>query len=325
MEAPDTEVLACPDVTNWESWLADYHERSSGIWLLIAKKGSDKVSVTISDALDVALCYGWIDSQRKSYDTNYYLQRYSPRRPKSPWSRLNVERVEALIDAGRMRAPGLAAVAAAQADGRWAAAYEPQRNARVPPDLAAALEQNERARTGFEQLDKTGQYAIILPMLKATNPTIRVVRLQKAITELEAAGLSMGQRTRAPAPARLEWETTQTDVRSVRELDQVLDRLTAQARATRPFVAQLFSADGASLGMGLGRDSTIMSYIPANLDPPYFHSVGKQDGDPLVFYFGGDWSEFPRRQALPVSEAREAMRRFFANPSLPGNIEWEED
>ena len=185
MEALNTtEVLACTDVKRWESWLADHREQSSGIWLLIAKKGSDKVSVTISDALDVALCYGWIDSQRKSYDTNYYLQRYSPRRPKGPWSKLNVERVEALIDAGRMRAPGLAEVAAARADGRWAAAYEPQRNARLPPDLAAALEQNERARTAFEQLDKTGQYAIILPVLKATTPAIRVIRLQKAIAKL---------------------------------------------------------------------------------------------------------------------------------------------
>lgn len=135
----------------------------------------------------------------------------------------------------------------------------------------------------------------------------------------------MGQQTRTPAHARLEWETTQTEVRSVADLDQALDRLTAEAKATRPFVAQLFAADGTSLAMGLGRDSTVMSYIPANLDPPYFHSVGTQDGEALVFYFGGDWSEFPGKQALPMNEAREAMRRFFANPSLPANIEWEED
>jgi uncharacterized protein YdeI (YjbR/CyaY-like superfamily) len=171
--APDnTDVLACADATRWESWLADHHERSSGIWLLIAKKGSDTVSVTISDALDVALCYGWIDSQRKARDADHYLQRYSPRRPKSPWSELNVERAEALIDAGRMRAPGLVEVAAAQADGRWAAAYASQRN--------------ERARTTFERLDRTGRYAIILPLLKATSPAIRVIRLQKAIAKLAA-------------------------------------------------------------------------------------------------------------------------------------------
>jgi uncharacterized protein YdeI (YjbR/CyaY-like superfamily) len=182
----NTDVLTCTEVTQWESWLADHHEQSSGVWLPIAKKGSDKVSVTISDALDVALCYGWIDSQRKGYDANYYLQRYSPRRPKSPWSKLNVERVEALIDAGRMRAPGLAEVAAAQADGRWAAAYESQRNASLPPDLAAELERNERARTTFGQLDKASQYAMILPLLKATTPAIRVNRLQKVIAKLEA-------------------------------------------------------------------------------------------------------------------------------------------
>jgi uncharacterized protein YdeI (YjbR/CyaY-like superfamily) len=181
-----TEVLACTDVTRWESWLADHHAQSSGIWLLIAKRGSEKASVTISDALDVALCYGWIDSQRKGFDANYYLQRYSPRRPTSPWSRLNVERVEALTDAGRMRAPGMAEVAAAKADGRWAGAYEPQRDAKLPPDLAAALEQNEPARAAFEQLDKTGRYAVILPVLKATTPAARVLQVRKAIARLEA-------------------------------------------------------------------------------------------------------------------------------------------
>ncbi len=182
-----TEALACTDATQWESWLADHHAHSSGVWLLIAKKGSRQVSITIGDALDLALCYGWIDSQRKGYDLNYYLQRYSPRRPGSPWSKLNAQRVEALIDAGRLRAPGLAEVSAAQADGRWAAAYEPQRDAVPPPDLAAALEGNERARTAFERLDKTGQYAIFLPILKATTPRIRVMRLQKAIARLEAS------------------------------------------------------------------------------------------------------------------------------------------
>jgi uncharacterized protein YdeI (YjbR/CyaY-like superfamily) len=180
------EVLACSDVSEWESWLADHHDRSRGIWLLIARKGSAKRSVTISDALDVVLCYGWIDSQRKSHDADHYLQRYSPRRPGSPWSRLNVERVQALIDAGRMRAPGLAEVAAAEADGRWAAAYEPQRNVTVPSDLAAALAQNEQARTAFERLDKTGRYTVILPILKATTPARRAARLQKAIATLES-------------------------------------------------------------------------------------------------------------------------------------------
>jgi uncharacterized protein YdeI (YjbR/CyaY-like superfamily) len=187
MEAPnDTEVLHCTDAEAWEAWLAEHHEASTGIWLRIAKKGSRAASVTIGDALDVALCYGWIDSQRKSYDMNHYLQRYSPRRARSPWSRLNVERVHALIEAGRMRPRGLAEVAAAKADGRWAAAYEPQRNIGLPPDLAGALAHSERAKTTFDRLSKTAQYATILPVLKATTPALRELRVRQAIARLEA-------------------------------------------------------------------------------------------------------------------------------------------
>lgn len=175
------------DAAQWESWLAKHHEQSSGIWLLIAKKGSDRKLITISDALDVALCYGWIDSQRKGHNASSYLQRYSPRRPKSPWSKLNVERVEALIGTRRMKASGLAAIAAAQADGRWNAAYISQRNTAIPPDLAAALKQNKRAGIKFEQLGKTDRYAIILPLLKATTRAMRLNRLLKVITKLEAS------------------------------------------------------------------------------------------------------------------------------------------
>src|SRR5262245_20745811 len=127
------------DVAQWEAWLAAHHERQSGVWLKIAKTGSDHASITLMDALDSALCYGWIDSQRKACDAAYYLQRYSPRRAKSPWSKRNVNRVEALMALGRVRAPGLVEVLADTADGRWDAAYESQRNASVPPDLATAL------------------------------------------------------------------------------------------------------------------------------------------------------------------------------------------
>ena len=184
---PDkNEVLACTDVTEWESWLANHYGKAGGIWLLIAKKGADKAALTISEALDTALCYGWIDSQRKGHDASTYLQRYSPRRAKSPWSKLNVERVEALIAAGRMRAPGLAEVAAAKVDGRWAAAYASQRNVDLPADFVAALKSNPRARTAFELLAKTARYALLLPLLKATTPKIRATRLQKAIARLTA-------------------------------------------------------------------------------------------------------------------------------------------
>jgi uncharacterized protein YdeI (YjbR/CyaY-like superfamily) len=181
----DTGV-AWTTMKDWESWLAKNHKQESGLWLLIAKKGSKKVSITIGEALNVALCYGWIDSQRKGYDADYYLQRYSPRRPKSPWSKINVEKVEALITARRMRKPGLAAIASAKADGRWDVAYVSQRNAAIPPDLAAALKRNKRAGKAFEQLDRTGRYLITLRLLKATTPAVRLARLKKAIAQLEA-------------------------------------------------------------------------------------------------------------------------------------------
>jgi uncharacterized protein YdeI (YjbR/CyaY-like superfamily) len=182
------DILACADAAEWDAWLADHHADSSGIWLLIARKGAALASVSTGEALDVALCYGWIDSQRRGHDESFYLQRYSPRRPRSPWSMLNVKRVEALIEAGRMRPRGLGEVAAAQADGRWAAAYQPQRNVEVPPDLAAALERDPRAAAAFGRLDKTRQYSVILPVLKATTPVMRSARVQKAIQSLAASG-----------------------------------------------------------------------------------------------------------------------------------------
>lgn len=159
-------------------------QAEGGVWLKIAKKRSAVAAVTIEQALEVALCYGWIDSQRKSYDEHCFLQRYSLRRKDSPWSRENVERVEALTAAGRMRPSGLAEVAAAQADGRWAAAYTAQRNATVPPDLAEALAAHPEAAARFEALDKTGRYLVILPLLKARTQTGRAARLQKAISGL---------------------------------------------------------------------------------------------------------------------------------------------
>jgi uncharacterized protein YdeI (YjbR/CyaY-like superfamily) len=172
------------DAAEWESWLAEHHQADGGAWLKIAKKGSAEALITIKQSLEVALCYGWIDSHRKSYDEHCFLQRYSRRRKGSPWSRVNVERVQALTTAGRMRPPGLAQVAAAQADGRWAAAYTAQRNATVPPDLAEALAAHPEAAARFEALDKTGRYLVILPLLKTRTPAGRAARLQKAISGL---------------------------------------------------------------------------------------------------------------------------------------------
>ncbi|GGT67871.1 MULTISPECIES: YdeI/OmpD-associated family protein [Actinomadura] len=172
------------DAAEWEAWLAEHHDSGDGAWLKIAKKGADTGSVTITQALEIALCYGWIDSRRRSYDEHFYLQRYSRRRKGGSWSRKNVERVEALTAAGRMRPPGLAEVAAAQADGRWAAAYTAQRDAGVPPDLTAALAACPQAAARFEALDRTTRYLLILPLLKARTPAGRAARLHRAVSDL---------------------------------------------------------------------------------------------------------------------------------------------
>jgi uncharacterized protein YdeI (YjbR/CyaY-like superfamily) len=187
MRASDgMEIIVCRNDTEWDGWLAANHDGRSGVWLKIAKKHSGRTTVSITEALDVALCYGWIDSIRRSDDEDYYLQRYSPRRPNSHWSKVNVAKVESLMAAGRMRPPGLAQVEAAQADGRWAAAYESQKNATVPADLAEALEQNSEAKSYFEQLGKTDRYQVILRLLKAKTPENRTLLLEKTISALEA-------------------------------------------------------------------------------------------------------------------------------------------
>lgn len=181
------DVIAFADAAQWESWLADHHELTAGVWIKIAKKNSGKTSVTIVEALDVALCYGWIDSHRKGHDNDHYLQRYSPRRAASSWSQVNVDKVEVLIAAGRMREPGFAAIQAAKADGRWDAAYESQRNATIPDDLAAALASDERARASFELLDRTRQYALFLLLMKAKTPANRAVQLEQIVESLSGS------------------------------------------------------------------------------------------------------------------------------------------
>jgi len=137
------------------------------------------------EALDVALCYGWIDGQGKPYDEAYYLQKFTPRRPKSLWSGVNVKKVEALIEAGRMRQPGLKEIEAAKADGRWNLAYESQKNATVPPDFTAALDQTQLAKSFFESLNKTDRYAFIWRITTAKNPEMRRSRIQKFVAMLE--------------------------------------------------------------------------------------------------------------------------------------------
>ncbi|WP_324191366.1 YdeI/OmpD-associated family protein [Nocardia cyriacigeorgica] len=180
----DGTVITCTDAAEWEAWLAANHDRAPEVWVKIAKKGAPDTTITLSEALDGALCYGWIDSIRRWYDAHHYVQRYSPRRPRSPWSQVNVAKVEALLAAGRMRAPGLAAVEAARADGRWAAAYASQREATVPEDLATALRRQPAARERFEALDRTGQYALLLRLMKSGTQVQRENQLRRILVEL---------------------------------------------------------------------------------------------------------------------------------------------
>ncbi len=177
-----------PDSASWNKWLSKHYAQEGGAWLLIAKKGSGLTSITIAEALDVALCYGWIDSHRKSFDDKQYLQRYSLRTSKSPWSKINLDKAEALIAAGRMQAPGFAEIAKAKADGRWAAAYESQKTAGIPADFASALKKTPKAERAFEALDKSGRYAVLLPILKAPTPAVRAARVQKGIEKLLGSG-----------------------------------------------------------------------------------------------------------------------------------------
>jgi uncharacterized protein YdeI (YjbR/CyaY-like superfamily) len=185
-EADGPEVIAFRDSAEFEAWLAEHVDFQPGVWLKIAKKGSGVASLTDDEAVDVGLCFGWISGQRRSLDEVYYLQKYVPRRPRSRWSQVNVRKVEALLEAGRMQPSGLAEVEAAKADGRWEAAYESQRDATVPPDLAAALAASPSAAQAFASLSKTSQYAVILDLVTTRSPTTRAAHLRKAMADLEA-------------------------------------------------------------------------------------------------------------------------------------------
>ena len=168
----------------WEAWLEEEHATSDGLWLKIAKKGSGIETVTFAEALDAALCYGWIDSQRGGFDERYFLQRFTPRKPRSKWSQVNREKVAKLMEAGRMRPAGLREVEWAKADGRWDAAYESQSVATVPEDLRLELEKNEGARKFFETLDRANRYAILHRIQDAKKPETRARRIAQYVEML---------------------------------------------------------------------------------------------------------------------------------------------
>jgi uncharacterized protein YdeI (YjbR/CyaY-like superfamily) len=173
-------------VTEWEEWLEENHVASTGVWVRIAKKGTGIDSVRYPEVLESALCFGWIDARREALDERYFLQRFTPRRPRSNWSRINRETAERLIREGRMRAAGLAEVERAQADGRWKAAYESQKTITVPADLRRELAARPHAKAFFNELNSQNRYAILYRLQDAKKPETRARRLAKFVAMLEA-------------------------------------------------------------------------------------------------------------------------------------------
>jgi uncharacterized protein YdeI (YjbR/CyaY-like superfamily) len=183
--ADDLPILLFASQEEFEAWLEQNHAGAGGLWLKIAKKGSGVESVNYAEALELALCFGWIDSQKRGFDEAFFLQRFTPRRPRGKWSQINRAKAEELIAAGSMRPAGLAEVEAAKADGRWDAAYAGQRAATVPDDLEQELDRNKAAGEFFATLDSANRYAILYRLQEAKKPETRQKRLRKFIAMLE--------------------------------------------------------------------------------------------------------------------------------------------
>ena len=177
----DLPTLQVADRAAWEQWLEQNHATSPGVWLRFAKKASPEKTVVHADALDVALCFGWIDGQARGHDEHFYLQRFTPRRRRSKWSQINVEKAERLIAAGRMHPSGLAQVEAARADGRWEAAYPAQSQARVPEDFQHALDAHPDAKEFFASLTGSTRYAFLYRLHNVSKPEARAKRIETYI------------------------------------------------------------------------------------------------------------------------------------------------
>jgi uncharacterized protein YdeI (YjbR/CyaY-like superfamily) len=189
-------TLEFSDTAAWEAWLAKHHARSGAVWLRIPKAKEKASDLTYSRALDAALAWGWIDSQKRTLDASAWLQRFSPRTAKSPWSKINCARAEALIASGAMKPPGLAEVEKARVDGRWARAYDSPRTSEVPADLASALARNAKAKAFFETLDRANRYAILWRVQTAKKPETRARRIEQFV-ELCASGKTLHAAARA--------------------------------------------------------------------------------------------------------------------------------
>ncbi len=181
------QIVTFSSARDWEAWLSTNHPGSPGVWLRFFKKGSGVASVTHAEALDAALCFGWIDGQLKKYDEQSWLHKFTPRRPRSMWSKRNRELVERLVQAGEMRAAGLKEVEAAKADGRWDGAYDSPSKMTVPEDFLAELEKHPEARTFFETLNKANRYSIAWRLQTAKRTGTRQSRMN-VIIEMLARG-----------------------------------------------------------------------------------------------------------------------------------------
>ena len=177
----DLPIMAFETQSTWEDWLDEHHADTKGAWLKIAKKGAVIPTISYAEALEGALCYGWIDGQKAALDDRLWLQKFTPRRAKSIWSKVNREKALELVAAGKMRPPGQRQIELAQADGRWEAAYESQRTIVVPPDLQSALESNPGAAQFFATLDSANRYAILWRIQQAKRPQTRAARIEKFI------------------------------------------------------------------------------------------------------------------------------------------------
>src|SRR4051812_13817263 len=168
----------------FEAWLRNNHATSDGLWLKIAKRGAHERGVTYPEAVEIALCWGWIDGQKKGLDDQHFLQRFTPRRACSVWSKINVDKVAALIEAGRMQAPGYAQMEAAKADGRWVRAYDGARKSAAPDDLLAALEAEPRAKAFFATINAANRYAVLWRIQTAVKAETRARRIAQLVEML---------------------------------------------------------------------------------------------------------------------------------------------
>jgi uncharacterized protein YdeI (YjbR/CyaY-like superfamily) len=180
----DHPILPFESAKAWETWIAKNHSGSKGVWLQIFKKDSGKRTVTYDQALDTALCYGWIDGQKQSYNKESFLQKFTPRRPKSVWSKRNQGHVARLIKSKRMKPAGLKAIAAAKKDGRWEQAYDSPKNMTIPEDFLKELSKNKKAKEFFGTLNKANLYAIAWRLQTAKKPETREKRKQAILAML---------------------------------------------------------------------------------------------------------------------------------------------